>query len=84
MVVVLAINDKKTLPLLGALAPVVLFLLVLGIGASIGMQTGMRFFSLSMLVFNILNHRLRHQPGSRFGPTDINRHGRLWDRSIYV
>jgi len=40
MIVVLAINDKKNGPPPAGLAPLVLFLLVLGIGASFGMQTG--------------------------------------------
>ncbi|KAF8964167.1 putative aquaporin 4 [Flammula alnicola] len=38
--VVLAINDKKNSPPPSGLAPLVLFLLILGIGASLGMQTG--------------------------------------------
>jgi len=40
MVVVLAINDKKNCPPPAGLAPLVLFVLILGIGASLGMQTG--------------------------------------------
>jgi hypothetical protein len=45
IIVVLAINDKKNNPPPGGLAPLALFLLVLGIGASIGMQTGLPPFS---------------------------------------
>jgi aquaglyceroporin related protein len=37
---VLAINDKENSPPPSGLAPLVLFLLILGIGASLGMQTG--------------------------------------------
>ena len=40
MIVVLAINDKKNGPPPAGLAPLVLFFLVLGIGSSLGMQTG--------------------------------------------
>ncbi|TFK28497.1 putative aquaporin 4, partial [Coprinopsis marcescibilis] len=39
MFVVLAMNDKKNIPPPPGLAPLVLFLLVLGIGTSFGMQT---------------------------------------------
>jgi aquaglyceroporin related protein len=44
VIVVFAINDKKNNPPPGGLAPLVLFLLILGIGASIGMQTGFPCF----------------------------------------
>ncbi|KAF8978219.1 aquaporin-like protein, partial [Cyathus striatus] len=37
---VLAIGDRKNCPPPPGLAPLVLFLLILGIGASLGMQTG--------------------------------------------
>jgi len=40
LVVVLAINDKKNMPPPAGLAPLVLFILILGIGACLGMQTG--------------------------------------------
>ncbi|KAF9525543.1 putative aquaporin 4 [Crepidotus variabilis] len=40
LIVVLAMSDKKNLQPPSGLAPVVLFVLVLGIGASLGMQTG--------------------------------------------
>jgi aquaglyceroporin related protein, other eukaryote len=43
MIVVLAMNDKKNGPPPAGLAPLVLFLLVLGIGNSLGMQTGTLF-----------------------------------------
>jgi aquaglyceroporin related protein len=46
IIVVFGINDKKNNPPPGGLAPLVLFLLVLGIGASIGMQTGIFFLVL--------------------------------------
>jgi aquaglyceroporin related protein len=39
LIVVLAINDKKNMPAPPGLAPLVLFLLILGIGASLGMET---------------------------------------------
>ncbi|KAF7364987.1 hypothetical protein MVEN_00369600 [Mycena venus] len=39
LVVVLAINDKKNMPAPPGLAPLVLFILILGIGASLGMET---------------------------------------------
>ncbi|KAJ6621801.1 aquaporin-like protein [Mycena sp. CBHHK59/15] len=39
LVVVLAINDKKNMPLPAGLVPLVLFILVLGIGACLGMET---------------------------------------------
>lgn len=38
--VVLAINDKKNSPPPSGLAPLVLFILILGIGTSLGMETG--------------------------------------------
>ncbi|KAF8195403.1 aquaporin [Pholiota molesta] len=38
--VVLAMNDKKNSPPPSGLAPLVLFILILGIGASLGMETG--------------------------------------------
>ncbi|KAF7422673.1 hypothetical protein PC9H_010829 [Pleurotus ostreatus] len=40
LIVVLAIGDKRNCPPPAGLAPLVLFLLILGIGASLGMQTG--------------------------------------------
>ncbi|KAL0960971.1 hypothetical protein HGRIS_005968 [Hohenbuehelia grisea] len=40
LIVVLAIGDKKNCPPPAGLVPLVLFLLILGIGASLGMQTG--------------------------------------------
>ncbi|KAJ7288082.1 major intrinsic protein superfamily membrane channel protein [Mycena rebaudengoi] len=40
IIVVLAINDKKNMPAPAGLAPLALFLVILGIGASIGMETG--------------------------------------------
>ncbi|TFK40870.1 aquaporin-like protein [Crucibulum laeve] len=40
MVVVLAMNDKKNCPPPAGLAPLILFILILGIGASLGMETG--------------------------------------------
>ncbi|KAJ7244983.1 aquaporin [Mycena haematopus] len=40
MVVVLAINDTRNCPPPAGLAPLILFLLILGIGVSLGMQTG--------------------------------------------
>jgi len=39
-IVVLAMNDKKNLQPPAGLAPLVLFMLILGIGAALGMQTG--------------------------------------------
>ena len=45
MIVVLAINDKKNGPPPAGLAPLVLFFLVLGIGSSLGMQTGSTVFT---------------------------------------
>lgn len=41
--VVLAIGDKKNSPPPSGLAPLVLFILILGIGTSLGMQTGAHF-----------------------------------------
>ena len=40
MVVVLAINDKKNMPPPAGLGPLILFLLILGVGTSLGMETG--------------------------------------------
>ncbi|KAF9496527.1 aquaporin [Pleurotus eryngii] len=40
LIVVLAIGDKRNCPPPAGLAPLVLFLLILGIGTSLGMQTG--------------------------------------------
>jgi aquaglyceroporin related protein, other eukaryote len=45
MIVILAIIDKKNGPPPAGLAPLVLFFLVLGIGCSLGMQTGNALFS---------------------------------------
>ncbi|KAJ6627832.1 putative aquaporin 4 [Mycena sp. CBHHK59/15] len=39
IIVVLAINDKKNIPPPAGLAPLVLFILILGIGACLGMET---------------------------------------------
>ena len=41
MFVVLAMNDKNNCPPPAGLAPLVLFILILGIGTSLGMETGM-------------------------------------------
>lgn len=43
IIVVLAINDKRNGPPPAGLAPLALFFLVLGIGNSLGMQTGTLF-----------------------------------------
>jgi aquaglyceroporin related protein len=40
ILVVLAMNDKKNMPPPAGLAPLVLFILILGIGTSLGMETG--------------------------------------------
>ncbi|KDR82496.1 hypothetical protein GALMADRAFT_57615 [Galerina marginata CBS 339.88] len=40
MLVVLAMNDKKNMPPPAGLAPLILFILILGIGTSLGMETG--------------------------------------------
>lgn len=40
MIVVLAMNDNKNLPPPAGLTPVILFMLILGLGASLGMETG--------------------------------------------
>jgi len=40
MLVVLAINDKKNMPPPAGLGPLILFLLILGVGTSLGMETG--------------------------------------------
>ncbi|KAG5646484.1 hypothetical protein DXG03_003249 [Asterophora parasitica] len=40
LVVVFALNDRKNTPPPSGLAPLLLFLLILGIGASLGMETG--------------------------------------------
>ncbi|KAF7299691.1 hypothetical protein HMN09_00974600 [Mycena chlorophos] len=40
LVMVLAVNDKNNLPTPNGLAPLFLFVLILGIGTSLGMQTG--------------------------------------------
>jgi aquaglyceroporin related protein, other eukaryote len=47
MLMVLAINDKKNCPTPPGLAPLFLFLLVTGLGTSLGMQTGQ---SISFLI----------------------------------
>jgi len=86
IIAVFAINDKNNSPPPGSLKPFVLFLLILGIGASIGMQTGLPCFCSVILLFFIfiLNYRLCDQPSSRSGPTYIDLDGWLWDRSIHL
>ena len=44
MIVVLAVNDKNNGPPPAGLAPLVFFIVVLGIGNALGMQTGTSFF----------------------------------------
>lgn len=41
MIVVLAMNDNKNLPPPAGLAPIILFMVILGLGAALGMETGM-------------------------------------------
>ena len=84
IIAVFAIKDKRNNPPPGSLAPLVLFLLILGIGASIGMQTGLPCILPVFIFILFSNNRLRDQSSSRFGPTYIDCDGGLWDRSIHL
>ena len=62
IIVIHAMNDKRNTPPPAGLAPLVLFFLILGIGASLGMETGALFV---LLVISFLTWcRLRYQPCS--------------------
>lgn len=58
LIVVFAMCDKKNTPPPNGTAPILLFLLILGIGACLGMETGQAFspmWTYSMDVTNYLN-----------------------------
>ena len=65
LIVILAISDKQNGPPPAGLVPLALFIAVLGLGASLGMETGelvcIHFFSLSKMDMTI---RLCPQPGA--------------------
>jgi len=50
MMAVLAINDRKNTPPPAGLAPLALFLVILGIGASLGLQTGASSFHSTLFL----------------------------------
>ena len=60
IIVIHAMNDKKSTPPPASLAPSVLLFLILGIGTSLGMETGVLFMLLvqSFLIWC----RLHYQP----------------------
>lgn len=49
LIVVLAMSDKQNLPPPNGLQPLILFILILGIGASLGMETGQSCFLMLFL-----------------------------------
>jgi aquaglyceroporin related protein len=52
MILVLATTDKKNSPPPDGLLPLVLFILILGLGASLGMQTGNVFDVMTIELSN--------------------------------
>ena len=58
IIVIHAMNDKRNAPPPGDIAPLVLFFLILGIGASLGMETG-ALFMLAVISF-LIWRRLRY------------------------
>lgn len=66
LLVVCAVNDKKNGPPPAGLVPLVLFITILGIGASLGFQTGkpVEFLCVPRLTQDPRHFRLRYQPGS--------------------
>lgn len=69
MLVVLAMTDKQNTPPPPGLAPLVLFMLVLGIGVALGVQTGAFIHSLSCCLFmKTRNQGYAINPARDLGP----------------
>jgi aquaglyceroporin related protein len=62
IIVIHAMNDKRNTPPPAGLAPLVLFFVILGIGASLGMETGALFMLL--VISFLICCRFRYQPRS--------------------
>jgi aquaglyceroporin related protein len=62
IIVIHAMNDKRNTPPPAGLAPLVLFFLILGIGTSLGMETGV--LSMLLVISFLIWCRLRYQPRS--------------------
>lgn len=84
MCMVLAFGDSSNMPVPLGLSPLALFLLILGIGISLGMQTGTLDYLQTMN--NILEgkYRLCDQSGPRLRSTADDCHGWLWITSFYI
>ena len=62
IIVIHAMNDKRNTSPLAGPTPLVLFFLILGIGASLGMDTGVLFMLL--VISFLIWCRLRYKPRS--------------------
>ena len=82
IIVIHAMNDKRNTPPPAGLAPLVLFFLILGIGASLGMKTGALFMLLVILF--LICCRLRYQPCSWSWPSYADCYGWLWKNGIHL
>ena len=85
LILVLSIGDKQNHPVPHGLAPVALFLLILGIGCALGMETGKIHSHHHLRVKNKHRcyYRLRYQSSSRSRSTAPNVDGRLWQGRVH-